>query len=80
MNTPSLSFKTLINEYAKFQSELTKQVESLATSNSSGTNPAKFLLLQFKMSQVTQMGESISNLVAQLNSLINSSIRNQKSQ
>jgi hypothetical protein len=38
------------------------------------------LLVQFQMSQVTQIGDSISNLIAQVQSMINNSIRNQKPQ
>jgi hypothetical protein len=45
----------------------------------SAATPGKFLLLQFSMSQVTQVGDSISNLISQVNSMINNSVRNQKS-
>jgi hypothetical protein len=75
----SLSFSTLIAAYKAIQSSLLIQVKSLAT-NMSSANPGAFIVLQFQMSQVTQIGESISNLVSQLNSVINSSIRNQKPQ
>lgn len=74
-----LTFATLIKNYKRIQSQLLMQVRSLASSMSSA-NPGQFILLQFQMSQVTQIGESISNLVAQVNSVINSSIRNQKVQ
>jgi hypothetical protein len=46
----------------------------------STATPGSFILLQFQMSQVTQMGESISNLISQVNSVINSAVRNQKPQ
>lgn len=32
----------------------------------------------FSMSQVTQVDDSISNLISQVNSMINNSVRNQK--
>ncbi len=75
----SLSFKTLISAYVRAQSALVARVKSLASQISQAT-PGKFLLLQFQMSQITQIGESISNLIAQVNSVLMASIRNQKTQ
>jgi len=75
----SLSFSTLINKYMKIQSKVVKQVQNLASSICAAT-PGKFLLVQFAMSQVTQIGESISNLITQINSMINMAVRNQKGQ
>ena len=74
----SITFKTLISRYVKLQSQVVSRVRSIA-SNISTATPGKFLLLQFMMSQVTQVGESISNLVSQVMSVINNTIRNQKS-
>ncbi|MEM8628969.1 MAG: hypothetical protein AAGF04_02710 [Chlamydiota bacterium] len=78
-NKATLSFGELIKQYKKLQSQLVIQIQQLA-SNISSASPGQFLLVQFQMSQVTQVGESISNLIAQVNSVINSSIRNQKPQ
>ncbi len=75
----TLSFGALIDQYKKVQSQLTSQVKQLA-SRSSVATPGRFLLLQFQMSQVTQIGDSISNLIAQVQSMINTAVRNQKSQ
>ena len=75
----TLTFTTLITKYTSLQKEIVSQVRKLASSISSAT-PGKFLLLQFGMSQVTQVGESISNLISQVNSMINNSVRNQKTQ
>lgn len=74
-----ISVNKLIQQYITQQSKLKKEVEKLAASSKS-MNPAQFLLLQFKMSQTTQVGESLSNVIAQINSIINSTVRNQKSQ
>lgn len=74
----TLSFATLIKQYMKLQSTVMSQVRAVASSVSSAT-PGKFLLLQFSMSQVTQIGESISNLISQVQSMIMASVRNQKS-
>ena len=73
----SLSFQTLINKYAQLQSQVVSQVRSVASKMSNAT-PGKFLLLQFSMSQVTQIGESISNLISQVQSTIMNMVRNQK--
>ncbi len=75
----TLTFKSLISAYKKLQSGLVQQVRALA-SKISQANPGSFILLQFQMSQITQIGESISNLISQVNSVINAAIRNQKPQ
>lgn len=73
----TVSFTTLIKVYIKLQSQVVSQVRTVASSISSAT-PGKFLLLQFSMSQVTQIGDSISNLISQVQSVIMNSVRNQK--
>lgn len=75
----SLSFKTLISQYVKLQSQVVSQVRAVASRISEAT-PGKFLLLQFSMSQVAQIGESMSNLINQVQSIINNMVRNQKAQ
>lgn len=75
----SLSFSDIIQQYSNLQSKVMQAVKSVASSISSAT-PGKFLLLQFQMSQVTQIGDSLSNLISQVQSVINSAVRNQKSQ
>lgn len=74
----TISFSTLIKQYMSLQSKVISQVRAVASRISSAT-PGKFLLLQFSMSQVTQIGESISNLISQVQSVINNMVRNQKS-
>jgi hypothetical protein len=73
----TLSFKTLINQYIRIQSRVVSMVKYLSSSISQAT-PGRFLLLQFAMSQVTQIGESISNLISQVQSMIALAVRNQK--
>ncbi|MEI8328975.1 MAG: hypothetical protein WCG14_03135 [Chlamydiia bacterium] len=73
----TMTFVTLISVYAKLQSQVVSQVRAVASSISSAT-PGKFLLLQFSMSQVTQIGDSISNLISQVMSVCNNAVRNQK--
>jgi hypothetical protein len=74
----TITFSTLIKQYIILQSKLVSAVRNVASRISQAT-PGKFLLLQFQMSQVTQIGESISNIISQVMSVINMSIRNQKS-
>jgi len=71
----TLSFSTLIQQYITLQSQVVSEVRSVASRISAAT-PGKFLLLQFSMSQVTQVGETLSNLIAQVNSVIKSIVGN----
>jgi len=73
----TLSFGDLIANYQKIQSQLVQQVKQLASRQSFAT-PGRFLLVQFQMSQVTQIGDSISNLIAQVQSMINNAVGNQR--
>ena len=75
----TLSFHSLVSAYKKLQDSLLSQVRALA-SKISTANPGSFMLLQFQMSQITQVGESISNVIAQVNSLINHAVQNQGKQ
>lgn len=74
----TISFNTLIRQYISLQSKVVSQVRAVASKISAAT-PGKFLLLQFSMSQVTQIGESISNLISQVQAVIMNMVRNQKS-
>ena len=78
-NWGTISFGTLIKQYISLQSKVMESVKAVASKISSAT-PGKFILLQFQMSQVTQIGDSISNLVSQVQSVINNAVRNQKTQ
>jgi hypothetical protein len=78
-NFCALTFTSLIKNYKALQSGLLVQVRALASSMCSA-NPGQFILLQFQMSQVTQVGESISNMITQVNSVINKTIQNQRTQ
>ena len=75
----TLTFSTLICAYKKLQSALVSQVRKLASKMSQAT-PGAFILIQFQMSNVTQIGESISNLIAQVNTVIMKAISNQRVQ
>lgn len=72
----TLSFSELIKNYVKLQQKVVSQVKTLAYKICAAT-PGKFLLVQFSMSQVTQIGESISNMINQVNKVINNAVGNQ---
>ncbi len=78
-NKCTLSFTSLIQAYKLLQSGLVVQVRALA-SKMSQAQPGSFILIQFEMSQVTQIGESISNLIKQVCTVISNAIQNQKTQ
>ena len=78
-NLVTLSFKNLISQYAKAQAGVQSMVHQIASKASQAT-PGRFLLVQFAMAQVTQIGDSISNLISQVNSMIGTAVRNQKTQ
>jgi len=73
----TLSLSTMMNAYSKLQESVMTQVEASAC-NISSTNPGQFLVLQFMMSTVSQVGQSISNLVSQVQSLVNNCCKKPK--
>jgi hypothetical protein len=75
----TITFTTLVKRYMRMQSQVMSMVKKVASKISQAT-PGRFLLLQFAMSQVTQIGSSISNLLSQVNSVISKTIQNQKTQ
>lgn len=74
-----LSFKDIITRFNALQKTVVDKVKNLANSISKA-QPGQFLLLQFTMSKLTQIGDSISNLIATYNSGIMASVRNQRAQ
>ena len=75
----TITFTTLVRKYMQMQSHVMSMVRKVASRISQAT-PGKFLMLQFAMSKVTQIGSSISNLLAQVNSVISKMIQNQRQQ
>jgi hypothetical protein len=76
----TLSFTTLIKAYDAMQAKVVSAVRALSSKGSCSANPGQFIMLQFQMANVTQIGESISNIISQVNSVIGNAIRNQKTQ
>ncbi len=77
---PTLSFSTLIQGFNNLQYNVIKKVKSLANQSATKTNVASFMLVQFMMSKVSQIGDSLSNLIATFNSSVMATVRNQRAQ
>lgn len=73
----TIRLTTLIQGFGGCISANMQHIQELC-SNISSANAGTFLLLQFSMAQITQIGDSISNMISQINSMIGNSVRNQK--
>ncbi|HCJ83213.1 MAG: hypothetical protein A2Y28_00435 [Chlamydiae bacterium GWC2_50_10] len=74
-----IEFGTIVHGYNMMQTKVLSQVNKVA-SLVSKASPGAFLLLQFSMGQVTQIGDSISNLISLVQGMMNMAVRNQKAQ
>ena len=74
-----IDFNHIVSGYNKMQARVLSQVNAVA-SLVSKASPGSFLLLQFSMGQVSQMGDSISNLISLIQGMMNTAVRNQKAQ
>jgi len=77
MEASKLSLQQLLSSYNKINAHLTSQLSQVAA-NVSTVSPGQFLLLQMQTSQLAQIGESISNIIAQANAIIKNTIQNQR--
>ena len=77
MEASKLSLQQLLSSYNKINAKLTAQLSQVAA-NVSTVSPGQFLLLQMQTSQLAQIGESISNIIAQANAIIKNTIQNQR--
>ncbi len=71
------AFNTMFKNFMTMNDMLYSGMASM-TAHFSSMNPGKFLVLQFAMGQVTQVGEAISNMLSQTQSINSNSIRNFK--
>ena len=72
----SINFSKLISMYNKLQSQVVSMINK--TAQGSSATPGKFLLIQFQLSQTTQIGDSISNMMSSIAGMVANSIRNFK--
>lgn len=72
-----IGFKLMIDRYTDAQGKVARLVASLAK-NMSSVAPGSFLMLQFMMGNLTQIGDSISNVISSLNGIAKNSISNMR--
>ena len=75
--TTPIDFTDLIANFKSMEQAVAAKIQSLSKAGDK-SDPGTFLLVQFMMSQATQVGDAISNLMYQINSMIAKSIQNQK--
>jgi len=68
-----IKYDTLIKQYENAQASLAAQMSNIKLS---GASAGQFLLLQFQMGNMAQVGETISNMISSLMNMIMNSIRN----
>ena len=66
----------MMNKYNSLLNSVSSLIK--CATNSSSASPGKFLVIQFQLSQATQIGDSISNVLSSLNSCASNAIRNFK--
>ena len=70
-----LYFKQMIDNYNTAQKKVANLVMCLSSKMTS-VSPGQFLMLQFQVGNLTQIGDSISNVVSSLNGIAKNSISN----
>ena len=70
-----LQFQKLIDHYTEAQKKVANLVMCLSAKMTS-VSPGQFLMLQFQVGNLTQIGDSISNVVSSLNGIAKNSISN----
>lgn len=74
-----IGFKSIMQKYIARQQQVVNLMDSLG-GTASQIQPGKFIMLQFAMSQVAQIGQSVSNVVSTITSVITNAVRNLKTQ
>jgi hypothetical protein len=79
MSVPSdkIFFNQIIAKYNEAQGKVARLVNSLSQHMTS-VNPGSFMLLQFQMGNLTQIGDSISNVISSMNGIAKNSISNMR--
>jgi hypothetical protein len=79
MGVPSdkIFFNQIIAKYNEAQGKVARLVNSLSQHMTS-VNPGSFMLLQFQMGNLTQIGDSISNVISSMNGIAKNSISNMR--
>ncbi len=72
-----INFYKLVANYTSCQQQIANLINCLATKMTS-VSPGQFLMLQFRMGNLTQIGDGISNVVSSLNAIAKNSISNMR--
>jgi hypothetical protein len=72
-----ISFNDMITKYGDAQKKVSGLVACLAK-NMSSVSPGQFLLLQFQMGNLSQIGDSISNLLSSVNGIMKNTVSNMR--
>ena len=72
-----VNFKKLVQNYTACQQQISNLIFCLSTRMTS-VSPGQFLMLQFRMGNLTQIGDGISNVISSLNSIAKNSISNMR--
>lgn len=68
----------LLKIYNGLNGDLQTSLKQITSQASSQTNPGQFLQLQMQTSSLAQVGESISNIIANANSVIKNAVQSQR--
>lgn len=75
--TTSGAFFDMISSFGVMQDSILSAMTYMSAHYSS-MNPADFMMMQFLMGELSQIGEAISNMLATINQINQNSIRNFK--
>jgi hypothetical protein len=70
-----LQFQKMIDKYTDAQKKVANLVMCLSSKMTS-VSPGQFLMLQFQVGNLTQIGDGISNVVSSLNGIAKNAISN----
>jgi hypothetical protein len=70
-----INFNELLRRYSALQERLRQQLSGISSKT---VSPTAFLLIQFKVTQASQVGDSVSNIVSSICQMISNAIRNYK--
>jgi F0F1-type ATP synthase membrane subunit b/b' len=75
----NINLNDLLQSYDKLNDALKTNLENISkNTDQNNTNPGQFLQLQMQTSSLAQVGESISNIIANANSVIKNTVQSQR--
>jgi hypothetical protein len=77
INYNPIHFQQLVTNYTNCQQQVANLINCLSTKMTS-VSPGQFLMLQFRMGNLTQIGDGISNVISSLNAIAKNSISNMR--